>query len=1527
MGNKIARTTQASATEYYLHDLPSYHNLVLKEVLCRGRFFKSIQCKHDEGLILVKVYFKRGDHIDLREYEKRLHHIRDTFLTIQHPHVWPFQFWLETDKAAYLLRQYFFNNLHDRLSTRPFLTLVEKKWLAFQLLYAVKQSHQRGICHGFHAYLVGGDIKCENVLVTSWNWVYLADFASFKPTYIPDDDPSDFSFFFDTGGRRLCYLAPERFYEHGSDILLAPDAPLKPSMDIFAMGCVIAEVFLEGHPLFELSQLLAYRRGQYDPSQHLEKIRDPGIRKMILHMIQLNPDERFSAEAYLLKYAGMAFPNYFSPFLHNFYSCLGSLDPDARVVMCQSTFHEIVKQMSSSESRDETSKGLGAHPNSAAGEISQEMVRKEVHSHPKGSSRKDHLTNGSAHEQYELLAHLGSLLGDVDPSNHFSSDRAQEDATEFRSVQKQEKNQHSSSQLLQSISDVFERSDHAFLKKVSINELKSLMSEYDSEVDTYPTPFQSLPRQAMSCEGMVLIISLLCSCIRNVKFPQLRRSCILLLKSLSVYIDDEDCLQRVLPYVIFMLSDPAAIVRCAAMETLCDILPLVREFPPSDAKIFPEYILPMLSMFPDDPEESVRICYASHISKLALTSYGFLARSLRMSEAGVLDELSVPQKSSVVSTDKGQVPKVNGNAQLAHLRKSVAEVVQELVMGPKQTPNIRRALLQDIAGLCCFFGQRQSNDFLLPILPAFLNDNDDLLRTVFYEQIVYVCFFVGQRSVEEYLLPYIEQALSDTAEGVIASTLDCLTILSYNGFLRKRILVEMIQHAFPLLCYPSQWVRRSVASFIAASSESLGAVDSYVFLAPVVRPFLRRQLASLASEKALLSCLKPPVSRQVFYEVLENVQGLDMLERQQKIWHASTQPKQWEAADSPKKDKGLQDPESGRLSVDQMDTTECNSSEVKLRGKGCCIHGAPRTLDISDHLSSEKLRFSGLISPQLSGSNSFRLDKSYENIPVYSFSLDKREAGHSQRASDASHQLKSLRSSSFSTAPNLASSLFSVACGSTQFHRVVHEPELKESDQNSCMSSKFQDIGISSTVKGNSMFVEDISSPSEITGPPALSWISTLPDSGWKPRGVLVAHLQEHRSSVNDIAVSTDDKFFVSVSDDSTVKLWESRKLQKDISFRSRLTYSLEGSRGLCAVMLWGSAQAVVGACDGRIHTFSVDYASRRLENGNIAEKCSGIADISKNKTGEGAILSIVNSADADANHTLMYSTQSCRIHLWDTRTGTNSWTLKATPEEGYISKLVTDPCGNWFVSGSSRGVLSLWDLRFLIPVNSWSYPHPCQVEDMCLYIPPPNTLFSATARPLIYVAAGFNEVSLWNAETGSCYQVFQVPVNNANAAVSDLPWALSRPPIKANLKSDPAQNVNLKYRVDEFNEPSPRLSGIRSLLPLPGGDLLTGGTDLKIRRWDQSRPERSYSICGPTIKGLRNDEVYEIRSCSGVQLVQEMSTRPLTAKLTTKAVLAAAAADPAGCHRDSILSLASIKLNQRLLISSSRDGTIKAWK
>ena len=35
------------------------------------------------------------------------------------------------------------------------------------------------------------------------------------PAVLPADNPADYSYFFDTGGRRRCYVAPERFQEAG----------------------------------------------------------------------------------------------------------------------------------------------------------------------------------------------------------------------------------------------------------------------------------------------------------------------------------------------------------------------------------------------------------------------------------------------------------------------------------------------------------------------------------------------------------------------------------------------------------------------------------------------------------------------------------------------------------------------------------------------------------------------------------------------------------------------------------------------------------------------------------------------------------------------------------------------------------------------------------------------------------------------------------------------------------------------------------------------------------------------------------------------------------------------------------------------------------------------------------------------------------------------------------------------------------------------------------------------------------------
>uniref|UniRef100_A0A671X6F1 non-specific serine/threonine protein kinase n=1 Tax=Sparus aurata TaxID=8175 RepID=A0A671X6F1_SPAAU len=319
MGNQLAgiAPSQILSVDSYFSDI---HDHEYDKSLGSTRFFKVARAKHREGLVVVKVFAIQDPSLPLTSYKQELEELKIRLHSCQN--CLPFQKTSLTEKAAILFRQYVRDNLYDRISTRPFLNNVEKRWLAFQILNAVDQAHKAGVRHG--------DIKTENVMVTSWNWVLLTDFASFKPTYLPEDNPADFNYFFDTSRRRTCYIAPERFVD-GSMFTTESDqntplvdltnnnqrsrGELKQAMDIFSAGCVIAELFTEGVPLFDLSQLLAYRKGHFQTEQVLLKIEDRSIRELVAQMVQREPEKRLTAEEYLKQQRGKAFPDIFYTFL------------------------------------------------------------------------------------------------------------------------------------------------------------------------------------------------------------------------------------------------------------------------------------------------------------------------------------------------------------------------------------------------------------------------------------------------------------------------------------------------------------------------------------------------------------------------------------------------------------------------------------------------------------------------------------------------------------------------------------------------------------------------------------------------------------------------------------------------------------------------------------------------------------------------------------------------------------------------------------------------------------------------------------------------------------------------------------------------------------------------------------------------------------------------------------------------------------------------------------------------------------
>ena len=407
MGNQLVGKApeQIFPVEHYMND-SSCQDLTFDSSLGSTRFLKVARARHnfggssnnDQKLVVVKVFTIQDQGVELKHDREKLLDIKRTLEGS--PNCLPFQRAFYTERAGFMVRQYVKDSLYDRISTRPFLLNIEKKWIAFQLLLSIQQAHKHGICHG--------DIKLENIMITSWNWVLLTDFASFKPKYLPEDNPADYNYFFDTSRRRTCYIAPERFktrvlnedvnreaavaspisnetsitIKHGmASSQFLPDSVgmnladteandagedssctgnLMPSMDIFSAGCVLIELFTDGSPPFSFSQLLSYRAKKFDPIKVIEKIKDPQIKKLVEHMIQRDPDARRNANSYLSEERGGVFPDYFYSFLQSYmqiFSTDQTMLPDQKIDKVYENLSSIL-EMVQEENTDFDSNGL-----------------------------------------------------------------------------------------------------------------------------------------------------------------------------------------------------------------------------------------------------------------------------------------------------------------------------------------------------------------------------------------------------------------------------------------------------------------------------------------------------------------------------------------------------------------------------------------------------------------------------------------------------------------------------------------------------------------------------------------------------------------------------------------------------------------------------------------------------------------------------------------------------------------------------------------------------------------------------------------------------------------------------------------------------------------------------------------------------------------------------------------------------------------------------------------------------------------
>ena len=94
-----------------------------------------------------------------------------------------------------------------------------------------------------------------------------------------------------------------------------------------------------------------------------------------------------------------------------------------------------------------------------------------------------------------------------------------------------------------------------------------------------------------------------------------------------------------------------------------------------------------------------------------------------------------------------------------------------------------------------------------------------------------------------------------------------------------------------------------------------------------------------------------------------------------------------------------------------------------------------------------------------------------------------------------------------------------------------------------------------------------------------------------RPEANLVAHLNPHTDAITGLAVSPDHTFFVSSSDDKTVKVWDTARLERNVTSKPRHSYSQHHAKVKCVCMMEGVHCFVSAAEDGSIHVVRVNVS------------------------------------------------------------------------------------------------------------------------------------------------------------------------------------------------------------------------------------------------------------------------------------------------------------------------------------------------